>query len=98
MTESHHENLELDATRWLDDHGDVLFRYALRRVTNCEVAEDLVQETFVAAIRGKEQFEGRANVQNVASWNPAAKKSSITSVDRPSNVRRRGFARNRNVK
>jgi RNA polymerase sigma-70 factor (ECF subfamily) len=56
-------NRELDAASWLDDHGDILFRYAMKRVNSREVAEDLVQETFVAAIRAKEQFKGRANIQ-----------------------------------
>lgn len=56
-------NPELDAARWLDDHGDVLFRYAIRRTGSREISEDLVQETFVAAIRAKDTFEGRANIQ-----------------------------------
>ncbi len=63
MSDSPHEKSDVDAAQWLNDHGDVLFRYALRRVTNRDVAEDLVQDTFVAAIRGKERFEGRANIQ-----------------------------------
>src|ERR1700756_3734883 len=32
--------------RWVDDHGDCLYRYALPRIRRPEVAEDLVQETF----------------------------------------------------
>jgi len=63
MTDSAKENSKLDAAQWLADHGDVLFRYAVRRVVSREVAEDLVQDTFVAAIRGKDRFEGRASVQ-----------------------------------
>jgi RNA polymerase sigma-70 factor (TIGR02943 family) len=40
----------LDPTRWLDSHGDYLYRYALARVRDAAVAEDLVQETLLAAI------------------------------------------------
>ena len=32
--------------RWVDEHGDVLYRYALARVRKPEIAQDLVQETF----------------------------------------------------
>ena len=46
---------------WLEEHGDVLFRYALARVRNRHVAEDLVQETFVGALRARESYGGRAS-------------------------------------
>jgi hypothetical protein len=39
-----------DPTRWVDDHGDCLYRYALARVGRPEAAEDLVQETLLAAL------------------------------------------------
>jgi len=50
---------------WLDEHGDCLFRYALVRVRKREVAEDLVQETLLAAMRGREKFGGRSSER---SW------------------------------
>jgi RNA polymerase sigma-70 factor (ECF subfamily) len=40
--------------------ADVLYRYALPRVRDHHVAEDLVQETLVTAVRKFEVFEGRA--------------------------------------
>lgn len=51
---------ELEPGRWLDQHGDALFRYALARVRERALAEDLVQETLLAALRGRSQFAGRA--------------------------------------
>jgi len=51
--------------RWVDEHGDCLFRYALVRVRRHEVAEDLVQETLLAAIRSREKFGGRSSER---SW------------------------------
>ena len=46
---------------WLDEHGDVLFAFALARVGRRDVAEDLVQETLLAAIEAQARFEGRSS-------------------------------------
>jgi RNA polymerase sigma-70 factor, ECF subfamily len=51
--------------RWVDEHGDPLFRYALVRVRRREVAEDLVQETLLSAMRGREKFAGQSSER---SW------------------------------
>jgi RNA polymerase sigma-70 factor (ECF subfamily) len=58
-------DVQTAAERWVDDHGECLFRYALVRVRKTEVAEDLVQETFLAAVRGYEKFGGRSSER---SW------------------------------
>ena len=50
---------------WVDDHGDCLYRYALLRVRRPEVAEDLVQETFYAAVRSYSNFQGKSSER---SW------------------------------
>jgi RNA polymerase sigma-70 factor (ECF subfamily) len=50
-----------DPTAWLDDHGDALFRYAMVRVRNPVVAEDLVQETLLAALVSAEHFAARSS-------------------------------------
>src|SRR6516162_10667293 len=47
--------------RWVEDHGDYLFRYALCRVRRPEVAEDLVQETLCAAVRIHSTFLGKSS-------------------------------------
>ena len=44
----------------IDAHGDALYRYALLRVRNPHVAEDLVQETFLAALQGTYRESGEA--------------------------------------
>jgi RNA polymerase sigma-70 factor (TIGR02943 family) len=51
--------------RWVDEHGDVLYRYALARVRKPEIAQDLVQETLLAAMRSHERFAGQSSVR---SW------------------------------
>jgi RNA polymerase sigma-70 factor (TIGR02943 family) len=50
-----------DPQRWLADHGDALYRYALLRVSDRNAAEDIVQETFLSAWRARETFEERAS-------------------------------------
>jgi RNA polymerase sigma-70 factor (ECF subfamily) len=52
-----------DAAAWLVDHGDVLYRYARSRVADREHAEDLVQDTFLAALQSQNRFQGRATVR-----------------------------------
>src|SRR5438128_488751 len=47
-----------DAGAWLDQHGDYLFRYAQFRLRDSSAAEDAVQETFLAALKAYERFQG----------------------------------------
>ena len=49
-----------DPESWVDHYGDFLFRFALSRVKDPDVAEDIVQETFLAALRSRESFESRS--------------------------------------
>ena len=51
-----------DLEQWVDRFGDPLFRFALAKTGNHTTAEDLVQETFVAAIGGKQAFRNDATV------------------------------------
>lgn len=51
----------LDPESWVERHADTLFRYALSRVSKPEIAEDLVQETLLAAWKSASRFEGKAS-------------------------------------
>lgn len=51
-----------DPSTWLDKHGDYLYNYAWQRVQSKEIAEDLVQETFIAALKGLDSFRGDSEV------------------------------------
>lgn len=44
----------------MDEHGDYLFKFALMRPRDPTKAEDLVQETFLAALKGGDKFAGRS--------------------------------------
>ncbi len=49
-----------DPERWVEEHGDYLFKYALVRLRDPAKAEDMVQETFLAALKGGSRFAGRS--------------------------------------
>lgn len=54
------ERTLLDSRAMIDAHGDFLYRFALARVGHQDVAEDLVQETFLAALQGTYRENGPA--------------------------------------
>lgn len=52
---------QLQPEAWLDKHGDVLYRYALARTGRRDLAQDLVQDTLLAAWQGQKSFNGGAS-------------------------------------
>ena len=46
---------------WVEAYGDYLYRYAVLRVKDAAQAEDLVQDTFLAALRARERFKGTSS-------------------------------------
>lgn len=55
------EGQRTDPEKWVVDYGDYLYRYALSRVQDPATAEDLVQETFLAALRAQGGFRGQSS-------------------------------------
>jgi len=52
-----------DPVDWVDLYGDFLYRFALSRVKDPSVAEDLVQEAFLAALKSRANFQGRSSAR-----------------------------------
>lgn len=77
---------EFDAETWLEEHGDALFRFALHRVGSKEAAEDLVQDTLIAALRGIKNFEGRSAVR---TWLTSILQKKIIDYIRRQGVERK---------
>ena len=50
-----------DPSTWVDNHGDVLYRYAIVRTNDSSVAEDIIQETFLAALKARNNFAGKSS-------------------------------------
>ncbi len=48
---------------WLSAHGDVLYRYALRLTRDPHSAEEIVQETLLAAWESRDRYAGGAAVR-----------------------------------
>ena len=48
---------------WLDAHGAALYRYALVHLKDPHHAEEVVQETLLAALEGRQRFRGAASVR-----------------------------------
>src|SRR6266496_4849840 len=69
------DNVTADPGRWLDDHGDYLFKYAVFRLRDDTAAADAVQETFLAALKAYEKFEGRGSER---TWLVGILKHKIT--------------------
>ena len=61
-----------EAASWLDEHGDALYRYARARVGRRELAEDLVQDTFVAALQSRGRYRGELLGADLAAVDPQA--------------------------
>lgn len=49
-------NRPLEPEQWLNNYGDDLYRYAFFRTSNQQVAEDLLQDTLLAAFESKDRF------------------------------------------
>lgn len=50
--------------KWVELYSALLFKHALPRVEDRFVAEDLVQETFLAGLKGIEGFKGESSEKN----------------------------------
>jgi len=51
----------LNPTNWIQEHGDYLYNYAISRTHSTEVSEDLVQDTFLSALRAQDSFKGKSS-------------------------------------
>jgi len=50
-----------DPSEWVDRYGDYLFRYGMLRLRDRSIAEDLVQETFLAALKDRGAYSGNSS-------------------------------------
>jgi RNA polymerase sigma-70 factor (ECF subfamily) len=53
-----------DPAKWLELYGDLLYKYTLPRVKDSVSAEDLIQETLLAGLKGLNSFKEEASEKN----------------------------------
>jgi len=54
------ETHQLHPENWVNQYADYLFNFAVSRVSNAEIAKDLVQETFFAGLKSAKNYKGTA--------------------------------------
>lgn len=69
----------INPREWVNIHADYLYAYAVARVNDEELARDLVQETFLAALERLDKFEGRSSER---TWLTAILKHKVLDVYR----------------
>jgi len=50
-----------EITLWVREFSDALYRWALFKTSDEETSRDLVQDTFLAAVKSKEHFDGKSS-------------------------------------
>ena len=75
----------LDPTTWVDRYADYLFNYAVSRVSDGVIAEDLVQETFIAGLKSADRFKGQAAER---TWLVSILKRKVIDHYRRSNTKK----------
>lgn len=68
-----------DPHQWVLNYADFLYTYAITRLDDEEIARDLVQETFLAALERLDSFESRSTER---TWLTAILKNKIIDVYR----------------
>ena len=58
--EAQQVQLNIDPASWVDEHGDMLFRFAFARLRDESLAEDMVQETLLSAIQSLKSYSGKS--------------------------------------
>ena len=51
----------LSPNNWVDLHADYLYNYTISRINSHDMAKDIVQDTFYAALKAQDNFQGKAS-------------------------------------
>ena len=54
-------NHQINPNKWIDLYSDYLYNYTVARVNDKVIAQDLVQDTFLAALKSMKNFKGEAS-------------------------------------
>lgn len=70
---------QTDPLNWVEKYADYLYRFAILRLRDEEVARDLVQDTFLAGLQQLSKFEGKSNER---TWLTSILKNKIADFYR----------------
>ena len=76
---------DLKPAKWVDLYADYMYQYAYSRISDHEKAKDLVQDTFLSALKAMSNFEGRSNER---TWLTAILKRKIIDYYRKINSKK----------
>lgn len=75
----------LKPKEWVKNYADYLYNHAMYRTRNTALSEDLVQDTFVSAYKGKDNFKGTASEK---TWLVTILKNKIIDHYRKASTRK----------
>ncbi len=75
----------LNPDKWVKLYADYLYNYTIYRVSDHEKAEDIVQDTFLAALQAQKNYKGAASER---TWLIAILKRKIIDFYRKSNSKK----------
>lgn len=52
---------DINPNKWIDLYSDYLYNYTITRVSDRDMAQDLVQDTFLAGLKSMKNFKGESN-------------------------------------
>lgn len=73
------QTYQLDPQKWVDNYADYLFGFAIVRLSDPDAAADVVQETFLAALKAKDNFKGNSTEK---TWLTSILKRKIIDIYR----------------
>ncbi|MES2621899.1 MAG: sigma-70 family RNA polymerase sigma factor [Bacteroidota bacterium] len=87
-------NHQLQPEKWIDRYSDYLFSFASIRLNRKDIAEDMVQETFLAAWNAKDNYQSNASEKTwltsilknkiVDHYRKSSTKNELNVLDKPS--------------
>ena len=61
MSNSNSAKHEINPKKWVDFYSDYLFNYTIARINDRIIAQDIVQDTFLAGLKSMKNFKGEAS-------------------------------------
>ena len=54
-------NHQIDPNKWISSYSDYLYNFTISRVSDRDIAQDLIQDTFLAGLKSMKNFKGEAS-------------------------------------